>query len=454
MKNLRKTDPEIAKLILAEEKRQREVLEMIPSENYASKAVMEAVGSCLMNKYSEGYPKKRYYQGNKIIDEIELLAIERAKKLFKVPYVNVQSYSGSPANAEIYMALMKPGDTLMGLTLSFGGHLTHGSPVSFSGTVFKGVLYEFGKKGKIDFKELLALAKKHRPKVVVASTTAYPRKIDFQQFARVADAVGAYLLADISHIVGLVMAGLHPNPAPYAHVIMTTTHKTLRGPRGAMIMVTRKGLKKDPQMPEKIDKWVFPGLQGGPHDNTTAGIAVALKEADSPGFKKYQQQIVKNAKTLAEELINYGFNLVTGGTDNHLILIDTHNKGINGRLLAEGLEAAGIVVNRNWVPNDEAPAFFPNGIRLGTPALTSRGLKEKEMKKVAGWINQATQAMRNFDFDYSVWQKTAYGTNKNPETRKKLDKEFQRLLAADKEIKKIASEVRVFCRKFPAPGLN
>jgi glycine hydroxymethyltransferase len=454
MKNLRKTDPEIAKLILAEEKRQREVLEMIPSENYASKAVMEAVGSCLMNKYSEGYPKKRYYQGNKIIDEIELLAIERAKKLFKVPYVNVQSYSGSPANAEIYMALMKPGDTLMGLTLSFGGHLTHGSPVSFSGTVFKGVLYEFGKKGKIDFKELLALAKKHRPKVVVASTTAYPRKIDFQQFARVADAVGAYLLADISHIVGLVMAGLHPNPAPYAHVIMTTTHKTLRGPRGAMIMVTRKGLKKDPQLPEKIDKWVFPGLQGGPHDNTTAGIAVALKEADSPGFKKYQQQIVKNAKTLAEELINYGFNLVTGGTDNHLILIDTHNKGINGRLLAEGLEAAGIVVNRNWVPNDEAPAFFPNGIRLGTPALTSRGLKEKEMKKVAGWINQATQAMRNFDFDYSVWQKTAYGTNKNPETRKKLDKEFQRLLAADKEIKKIASEVRVFCRKFPAPGLN
>ncbi len=454
MKNLKKVDREIAGLLEKETQRQRDVLEMIPSENYASRAVMEAVGSCLMNKYSEGYPKKRYYQGNKVIDEIELLAIERAKKIFKVPYVNVQPYSGSPANAEIYLALMKPGDTLMGLQLSFGGHLTHGSPVSFSGTVYRGVLYEFGKKGRIDFKELQSLAQKEKPKVIVASTTAYPRKIDFKKFGQVADSVGAYLLADISHIVGLVMAGVHSSPVPYADVIMTTTHKTLRGPRGAMIMVTTKGLKKDPQLAEKIEKWVFPGLQGGPHDNVTAGIAVALKEAERPGFKKYQEQIVKNAKALAKELIEYGFDLVTGGTDNHLILIDTHNKGINGRLMAEALESAGIVSNRNWVPNDEAPAFFPNGIRLGTPAITSRGMKEKEMKKAAAWINQTVEAMKKFPFDYESWKNVAYGQNKNPGERRTMEKKFHQLLNSNREIKKIAREICHFCRKFPAPGLD
>ena len=454
VKHIKKVDPEIAKWIIKETQRQKDVLEMIPSENYASSAVLEALGSVLANKYSEGYPKKRYYQGNKYIDEIELLAIERAKKLFKVPHVNVQPYSGSPANAEVYLAVMKPGDTLMGLTLSFGGHLTHGSPVSMSGTVYKGVLYDFGKSGKIDFEELGKLAKKVKPKVIVASTTAYPRILDFKEFARVADSVGAYLLADISHIVGLVMAGVHPSPVPHAHIIMTTTHKTIRGPRGAMIMVTQKGLKKDPDLAKKIDQWVFPGLQGGPHEHQIAAIAVCLKEAMKPSFKKYQEQIVKNCKLLARELKKYDFELVTGGTDNHLILFDTHNKGINGRLMAQALEEAGIVGNRNWVPNDDAPAFYPNGIRLGTPAITSRGMKEMEMKKIARWINETVVAMKKFDIDYDQWQKAAYGAYKNPQKRKALDIKFNQELAESKDIKRIAKEVKSLCQKFPAPGID
>lgn len=454
LKHLFKIDPPIAKLLKLETKRQRDVLEMIPSENYASKAVFEAVGSILANKYSEGYPRKRYYQGNKYIDEIELLAIKRAKKLFRVPYVNVQPYSGSPANAEIYLATMKPGETLMGLTLSFGGHLTHGSPVSFSGTIYKGVLYEFEKDGFIDFDKLSKLAKRVKPKIIVASTTAYPRKLDFEKFGEVADSVGAYLLADISHIVGLILGGCHPDPIPYAHIIMTTTHKTLRGPRGAMIMVTEKGIAKDKDLPQKIDKWVFPGLQGGPHDHVTAGIAVSLSEAMRPSFKNYQEQIVKNCKVLAEGFVSCGFDLVTGGTDNHLILIDTHNKGINGRLMAKGLEEAGVVVNRNWVPNDEAPPFFPNGIRLGTPAITSRGMKEKEMESVVLWIHRAVEVMKRFPFNYQLWKDVAYGEGKDPEKRKKLDLKFNKLLSESKEIKYIAREIRIFCRKFPVPGIN
>lgn len=452
--HIAKVDPEIAYWMKKEEQRQKDVLEMIPSENYASKAVLEALGSVLVNKYSEGYPRKRYYQGNKYIDEVELLAIERAKKLFGVPHVNVQPYSGSPANAEVYLAVMKPGDTLMGLTLSFGGHLTHGSPVSISGTIYKGVLYEFSKTGRIDFDELLRLAKKVKPKVIVASTTAYPRVIDFKQFGKVADSVGAYLLADISHIVGLILGGVHPDPVPYAHIIMTTTHKTIRGPRGAMIMVTDKGLEKDPELAEKIDKWVFPGMQGGPHDHVTAAIAVCLKEAMKPSFKKYQEQIVKNCKVLAEELIKYNFDLVTGGTDNHLILFDTHNKGINGRLMATGFEEAGIVLNRNWVPNDDAPPFFPNGIRLGTPPITSRGMKEKEMRKIAKWLNDAVEVMKRFNFDYGQWTNAAYGKNKNPEKRRRMDKKFNFLLGKSKEIKSIAKEVKTLCHKFPAPGID
>ncbi len=454
IKNIANVDNETAKYIKLETERQKNMLEMIPSENYASKAVLEAVGSVLANKYSEGYPRKRYYQGNKYIDEIELIAIERAKKLFKVPHVNVQPYSGSPANAEIYLALMKPGDTLMGLTLSYGGHLTHGSPVSMSGTVYNGVLYEFGNKGRVDFSELEKLALKVRPKIIVASTTAYPRTVNFAEFAKVADKVGAYLLADISHIVGLVVAGCHPDPVPYAHVIMTTTHKTLRGPRGAMIMVTEKGLKKDPDLADKIDKWVFPGLQGGPHDHVTAGIAVCLKEAGTVEFKKYAKQIVVNCKVLASELTNYGFDLVSGGTDNHLILIDTHSKGINGRLMAIGLEEAGIILNRNWVPKDEAPAFFPNGVRLGTPALTSRGMREKEMKIIAVWINKAVEAMRLLEFDYKAWTEAAYGQKKDPQERKRLDNTFYKLVAKCPDIKKTARDIKTFCKRYPVPGID
>lgn len=452
--NLTRTDPETAGWIRKEIKRQKDVLEMIPSENYASKAVLEAVGSVLANKYSEGYPKKRYYQGNKYIDEIEQLAINRAKKLFHVPHANVQPYSGSPANVEIYLSLMKPGDTLLGLSLSYGGHLTHGSPVSYSGIMYKAVHYQFGKSGLIDFSKLETLAEKIKPKIIIASTTAYPRKIDFKKFGEIADKVGAYLLADISHIVGLVVAGCHPDPVPYAHIIMTTTHKTLRGPRGAIIMVTDKGLKKDPLLADKIDKWVFPGLQGGPHDHVTAGIAVALKEVMQPSFKTYQEQVVKNCQVLATELLKYDFDLVTGGTDNHLILVDIHNKGVNGRLMAEGLEEAGIVGNRNPVPNDEAPPFFPNGIRLGTPAITSRGMKETEMKKIAEWINRAVKAIKKFPFDYKTWKEAAYGNKRNPDKRKLLDKKFRECLSKSKEIKQIAREIKNLCNKFPAPGID
>ena len=294
---LKKKDPAVYKFIKAEEKRQEEVLEMIPSENYASKEVMEVLGTVLTNKYSEGYPRKRYYQGNKIVDEIEIIAEERAQKLFGVPYVNVQPYSGSPANSAVFLALLEPlKDKIMGLSLAFGGHLTHGSPVSFSGKYFKTVSYSLGKDGLLDYGQIEKLALKEKPKIIICGFTAYPRVIDFKKFGEIADKVGAYLLADISHITGLVVAGVHPSPVPYVHIVMTTTHKTLRGPRGAMLMVTNKGIKKDPELPSKIDKAVFPGLQGGPHDNQTAAIAVSLREASRPAFKEYGKQIVKNSK--------------------------------------------------------------------------------------------------------------------------------------------------------------
>src|SRR3989338_8279945 len=331
---------------------------MIPSKNNASRAVMEALGTVLTNKYSEGYPKKRYYQGNKIIDEVEILAIERAKKLFKVPHANVQPYSGSPANTAVYFALLAPlKDKIMGLSLAFGGHLTHGAPVSISGKYFKTVPYELGKDGWLDYDAIEKLAKSQKPKIIVCGFTAYPRKIDFKRFGQIADSCGAYLLADVSHIAGLIVAGVHPSPVPYADIIMTTTHKTLRGPRGAIIMVTEKGLKKDPELADKIDKAVFPGLQGGPHDNQTAAIAVALGEASTPAFKKYGAQIVKNAKALAEALTKNGIKLVSGGTDNHLILMDLTSKNVNGAVAALALETAGIVTNKNTIPNDKMPPF-------------------------------------------------------------------------------------------------
>ncbi len=342
----------------------------------------------VQNKYAEGYPGRRYYQGNKIIDEIETLAIERAKKLFAVPHANVQAYSGSPANAAIYFALLKPGDKIMGLALSSGGHLTHGHPrITFSGRYFRGVQYQVGKDGFLDYRQIEKQAIAQKPQIIVASTTAYPRILDFRKFGQIADRVGAYLLADISHIAGLIVAGVHPSPVPFVDVVMTTTHKTLRGPRGAVIMVTAKGLAKDKQMGTKIDRAIFPGLQGGPHENNIAAIAVALKEAQGKAFKEYGQQVVSNARVLAKELLRMDFNLVSGGTDNHLLVIDLRNKNINGKVAAVALEKAGIVVNANAIPRDPNPPLRPSGIRLGTPAVTTRGMREQEMRKIAHWIS-------------------------------------------------------------------
>ena len=386
-KDLGKVDPQIAALIAHEKERQKGTLMMIPSENYASEAVLEALGSALQNKYAEGYPGRRYYQGQEWVDQIENLAIDRAKKLFDVPYANVQPYSGSPANAAVYFALLDRDSKIMGLDLSCGGHLTHGQPkITFSGKYFDSFRYQVSKDGLIDYNQLEAAALREKPKIIIAGTTSYPRILDFSRFAQIADRVGAYLMADIAHIVGLVIAGVHPSPVPYADIITTTTHKSLRGPRGAMIMVTKKGLGKDKDLGKKIDRAVFPGLQGGPHINNIAAIAVALKEAGSESFKRYGRQIVKNASYLARELIKRGFEIVSGGTDNHLMVIDLRNKGIGGKKAAERLEAAGIVVNANSIPFDPNPPLSPSGIRLGTPALTTRGMEEKEMARIAGWI--------------------------------------------------------------------
>ena len=437
MKNLKLTDPQIHKLVLEEDKRQEEVLEMIPSENYTSKAVLEALSSTLNNKYSEGYPKRRYYQGNRVADEVESLAQERAKKLFGVPFVNVQALSGAPANSAVQMATLKPKDKIMGLSLSFGGHLTHGAPKTFSSTFFKSVQYELGKDGKFDWKAIESLAKKEKPGLIICGFTAYPRIVDFKKFAEIADVVGAYLLADISHISGLVVAGVHPSPVKHAHIITTTTHKTLRGPRGAMIMVTDKGLKKDPDLGKKIDSAIIPGLQGGPHDNQTAAIAVALKEAARADFKKYSKQVVANSKALAKELIGYGFDLVSGGTDNHLILIDLRNKNVNGAIAAVALEVAGIVVNKNGVPWDTNPPFYPSGIRLGTPAITTRGLKEKDMKLVAKWMNKVIEAVDNEKLP------------KEKVERKEFMKSFKIRVQKNKELLRIAKEVRGLTEKYP-----
>jgi glycine hydroxymethyltransferase len=440
MNNLLKTDKEVYELIKGEENRLKEVLEMIPSENYTSTAVMEALGSVLTNKYSEGYPKKRYYQGNSLIDDVEVLAQERAKKLFGVPHVNVQPYSGSPANSAVYLALLEPlKDKIMGLTLAFGGHLTHGSPVSLSGKYFKIVPYNTDENGLLDYSEIEKLALKEKPKIIVCGATAYPRIIDFKKFGEIADKVGAYLLADTSHITGLIIGGVHPSPVSYAHIVMTTTHKTLRGPRGAMLMVTEKGLKKDPDLGNKIDKAVFPGLQGGPHDNQTAAIAVALLEASKPEFKIYAKQIVANAKALAKELLKFKFNLVSGGTDNHLLLIDLTGKKTNGALAAYALEIAGIVVNKNAVPNDPMPPFYPSGIRLGTPAITTRGMKEKDMVRIADWMNSVIEEISGEILP------------QDKEQRKEFWKNFKKKIAKNKNLLQINKEIKEFSLKFPIP---
>lgn len=391
-------DKDIEKLIEAEVKRQAEGLEMIPSENHTSAQVLAAMGTRLSDKYSEGYPGMRYYGGCEVVDQVENLARERAKELFGVSHANVQPHSGSPANQAIYFALVDPGDTVMGMSLYFGGHMTHGLKVNFSGTYYNSVQYTTDKDGFMDYQAIYELAQEHKPKLIMSGTTAYPRIIDWKKLREIADSVGAFLAADISHISGLVVSGDHPSPAGIVDVIMTTTHKTLRGPRGAMILCNgnpSNPLKKPERtvenIPSLIDRAVIPGLQGGPHNHQTAAIAVALSEALTPEFKAYGNQVAKNAQVLADELSNLGFNLVTGGTDNHLMVVDLNNKNLSGKEGEKALGLAGITVNKNTVPFDPRSPFDPSGIRLGTPALTTRGMKENEMKQVAQWINEAVE---------------------------------------------------------------
>ncbi len=408
-------DKELFNLIEKEKKRQTEGIELIASENYTSAEVLKVAGSVLTNKYSEGYPGNRYYGGQENIDDIENLAISRAKKMFNLSddwHVNVQPYSGSPANAEVYLALLEFGDTLMGMSLSSGGHLTHGAPVSFSGKAYHSVQYGVGSDGYLNYDNIAELVLEYKPKLIICGYTAYPRTIDFKCFKDIAESVGAYLLADISHIAGLVIGGVHPSPFPYADVVMTTTHKTLRGPRGAIIICKK-------ELAEKIDKAVFPGLQGGPHDHINAAKAVAFGEALNPKFKKYASQVIKNAKALADEFTNLDFKLITGGTDNHLLLVDLSNKNITGKEAQDTLDKVGITLNKNSIPYDFRPPSDPSGVRIGTPAVTTRGFQVTEMKKIAGWTDKAIK-------------------NKNN----------------DKELARIKKEVVSLCQKFPVPGIN
>ena len=409
---LKATDPEVWDLILAEEQRQADKIRLIPSENYVSTAVLEATGSVLTNKYSEGYPDRRYYEGQQVIDQVEKLARNRAKALFGAPRANVQPYSGSPANLAVYFAFCQPGDAVMGMALPHGGHLTHGWNVSITGSYFKSAQYTVDPKThRIDYDAVRELAQKHRPKVIWAGATAYPRIIDFEAFGSIAREVEAVFAADIAHIAGLVAAGVHPSPVPHADVVTSTTHKTLRGPRGGLF-VCKKNVYK------KLNNALFPGLQGGPHNHTTAAIAVALKEAASDEFRDYAQQIVRNARALAEQLLARGYELVSGGTDNHLILIDLTGKGVSGKVAAKALDRAGMVCNYNTVPFDPRKPFDPSGIRLGTPAITSRGMKEPEMEQLAGWMDRVIS---------------------NPEDQQ---------LALQVE-----AEVAELCSSFPAPGI-
>ena len=412
MPALQASDAEIYDLIQKETRRQDESIRLIASENYASAAVMEATGSVLTNKYSEGYPGRRYYEGQEYVDQIETLAIERAKSLFGAAHANVQPYSGSPANQAAYMALLATGDTVMGLGLPFGGHLTHGWKVNFSGIQYRSVQYDVDRQThRVDLNRVESLARKERPKMIICGGTAYPRVWDFAGFAEIAETVGATLVADIAHIAGLVVAGAHPHPFPHAHIVTTTTHKTLRGPRGGMIL-------SDGTFAKELDRAVFPGLQGGPPNHTTAAIAVALKEAGTPEFKRYAHQVVANAKALADELNAHGFRLVSGGTDNHLILLDVTPRGINGKPAARALNKAGIECNYNTVPFDPRRPMDPSGLRLGTPSVTSRGMREQEMRAVANWIDRAIAGADD-----------------------------------DEKLARIRAEIAEFCKAFPAPGI-
>ena len=413
MTHLEITDKAIFDLLQQEEARQRAKLRLIPSENYASRAVLEATGSVFTNKYSEGYPGKRYYEGQEFIDQVELLAIARAKALFGADHANVQPYSGSPANLAVYFAFCEPGDTVMGMSLPHGGHLTHGWKVSITGKYYRAVQYPVVRETSlIDYDQVREMALAEKPKLIFAGATAYPRVIDFARFGEIAREAGALLVADIAHISGLVVADEHPSPVPHADVVMSTTHKLLRGPRGALILCREEHQKV-------IDRAVFPGLQGGPHNHTTAAIAVALKEAATPEFAEYARQVVRNAKALAAALLDRGFDLVSGGTDNHLILIDLTNKGQPGKVVSQALNRAGIVCNSNTVPYDPRKPFDPSGIRIGTPAITSRGMQESEMVKIAEWMDRVV---------------------------KHIDDEAA--------LDRTAAEVAEFCEAYPAPGLE
>lgn len=429
----------ISKLIKEEYQRQKKMIGLIPSENHISPELSEVLSSCLNSKYSEGYPNRRYYEGNQIIDKIELEAIDRIKKLFNVPYVNVQPYSGSPANSAIYFATLEPGDTLMGLKLAMGGHLTHGHPkVTMSGRFYKSVQYGVKPDARIDFDEVRKLAKKHKPKMIVAGNTAYPFELDFKQFRKIADEVGAWLMADISHVTGLVIGGEHMSPVPYVDVVMSTTHKTFRGPRGAMIMVTKRGLKRDPDLGKKIDAAIIPGLQGGPHNATTAGIAIAAQEAGTKKFQKYAVQVVKNAKALADQLMKNGIKLVGDGTQTHLMVVDLTPFGEGmGMQVAFALDVAGIYANRNTIPNEPCSPFYPSGLRLGTPLVTSRGMKEADMRKIADWITRV--------IEHTTQEKL-------PSDRKErlvFIKKFKKAAVKDKVLLGVRKEVEKFAGKFP-----
>lgn len=386
---LKKSDPEIASIISKELDRQQNGLEMIASENYTSMAVMEAQGSILTNKYAEGYPNKRYYGGCQFVDEAETLALERAQKLFGVEASNVQPHSGSQANMGVYMAACEPGDKVLGMDLSHGGHLTHGSPVNFSGLFYKAASYKLDPTtGRLNYDSIRDLAKEIKPKMIIAGYSAYPRQLDFAAFRSIADEVGASLLVDMAHFAGLVATGHHPSPVPYADYITSTTHKTLRGPRGGLILGSSERMKK-------VNSRIFPGIQGGPLEHVIAAKAIAFGEALKPEFKDYIGQVIKNAQTLAQALMNDGFELVTGGTDNHLLLIDLSSREVTGKEAEIALDHAGITVNKNTVPNEKRSPFVTSGIRIGTPALTTRGMKEKEMTLIAQWITQVLKDPNN-----------------------------------------------------------
>jgi glycine hydroxymethyltransferase len=441
--HLQQSDPDILALIEAEAVRQRDGLTLIPSENHTSASVLETLSTVLSDKYAEGYPGKRYYSGNQVVDQLETLAQERAKALFKVPYVNVQPYSGSPANLAVYFATCKPGETSMGLNLLDGGHLTHGWKSSATSHFWKSAPYFMSSKGEIDFDRLRKDALEYKPTLIWCGGTAMPRTVPFAKFAEIADEVGAYLVADVAHIAGLIAGGAHESPIPYAHIVTTTTHKTLRGPRGAMIMVTEKGLAKDPELGDKIDSAIIPGLQGGPHMNTIAGIAVALKEAAEPAFQDYARRVVENAKALADRLLEHGFTLVSGGTDNHLVLVDLTPQGAGrGMFLHLGLEAIGLYANRNMVPGDQSSPFFPSGLRLGSPAATSRGMGVKEMHQIADFIKRVSDHILAIPFPM------------DKEERKVAMKEFRKTLKTDAFYAEMRQEVKEMCEAFSLPGLK